>query len=225
MPEETFFSELSKYNLNKQLVDYISKYVFPYYNGFDAAHGMQHVSTVIVKALKLSGYYDVDKNMIFTIAAYHDAGQIYGREKHHIESGRLIMEDSRLREWFTEEDIAIMKEAAEDHRASISYEPRTIYGKIVAEADRDLDPKDTLLRIVQYGLHNNQGHTREWHYERFLQHIKEKYAEGGYMKLWIPESDNKYQLQKIRSIISDKKLLKETFNRMYDNEISSVKNS
>ena len=221
MLEETLFSELSKYNLNTQLVDYISRYVFPYYDGFDAAHGMQHVSTVIVKALELSEYYDVDKNMIFTIAAYHDAGQIYGREKHNIESGKLIMKDARLREWFTEEDIMTMKEAAEDHRASISHEPRSIYGKIVAEADRDLDPENTLLRIVQYGLHNDPGHTKEWHYERFLQHLKEKYAEGGYMKLWIPESDNRYQLQKIRSIISNKELLKETFDRMYDKEVSS----
>ena len=44
------------------------------------------------------------------------------------------------------------------------------------------------------------------------------------MKLWIPESDNNNQLQKIRSIVSNKELLKETFDRMYDKELSSTKN-
>ena len=48
------------------------------------------------------------------------------------------------------------KEAVvEDHRASTDHEPRSIYGKIVAEADRIIDPDITLRRTVQYGLKQN----------------------------------------------------------------------
>ncbi len=48
-----------------------------------------------------------------------------------------------------------MREAVEDHRASTDHEPRSLYGKIVAEADRIIDPDTTLRRTVQYGLKQN----------------------------------------------------------------------
>jgi uncharacterized protein len=41
-----------------------------------------------------------------------------------------------------------MKEAVEDHRASSSRQPRSIYGKIVAEADRDIDTHEIFLRAI-----------------------------------------------------------------------------
>ena len=51
----------------------------------------------------------------------------------------------------TDEQLLQMKEAIEDHRASNKQAPRTIYGMIVAEADRIIDPEVTLRRTVQYG--------------------------------------------------------------------------
>ena len=67
-----------------------------------------------------------------------------------------------------------MKEAVEDHRASNKHVPRSIYGKIVAEADRIIDPDITLRRTVQYGLSNYPELDKEKQYIRFLTHLKEK---------------------------------------------------
>ena len=93
----------------------------------------------------------VDIEMAYVIAAYHDTGMVDGRETHHLASGRIVMADKNLRKWFTEEQILTMKEAVEDHRASGKSEPRSIYGKIVADADREIENLQPLRRTIQYG--------------------------------------------------------------------------
>ena len=48
--------------------------------------------------------------------------------------------------------------------------------------------------------------------------MQEKYAEGGYLRLWIPESPNAARLDELRSIIRDKARLRALFDRFYDEE-------
>lgn len=172
------------------LVAYIEAEIIPRYEHFDRAHGTDHVRTVIAQSLALAARYDVDTDMVYTVAAYHDTGLANGRERHHIDAGRILAEDAELRRRFTEEQIGIMREAVEDHRASSDHPPRTIYGRIVAEADRVIDPATIVRRTVQYGLANYPALDREGHYARCLAHLQKKYAEGGYLRLWIAESDN-----------------------------------
>ena len=134
--------------------NYIASKIIPQYADFDKAHRVDHVLKVIAESLKLSQYYDVNRMMVYVIASYHDLGLCEGREFHHLISGKILWADKKLRKWFPEEHILIMKEAVEDHRASNKHVPRSIYGKIVAEADRIIDPDITLRRTVQYGLSN-----------------------------------------------------------------------
>lgn len=201
--------------LDSSLVSYIEQEIIPQYIAFDKAHCTDHVQTVIQESLKIAFHYPVDTNMVYTIAAYHDTGLIEGREFHHLVSGKILLADIRLREWFTEEQMLIMKEAVEDHRASADHEPRTIYGKIVAEADRIIDPIVTLRRTVQYGREHYPLENKEWQYTRFLEHLQEKYAEEGYLKLWIPESDNAGKLSELQELLKDKVRLRETFEYFY----------
>ena len=128
--------------------------------------------------------------MVYVIAAYHDTGLAFGRERHHIDAGRILAEDAELRRRFDSERIATMREAVEDHRASSGHAPRSIYGRIVAEADRCIDTQTILRRTVQYGLAHCPALTREEHFARCREHLQRKYAEGGYLRLWLPESDN-----------------------------------
>lgn len=143
-----------------------------------------------------------------------------GREVHHLASGRIVREDSRLRQWFSEEEIETIAQAAEDHRASNRQGPRTIYGKILAEADRVIDPLKIIRRTIQYGLSNYPELEVEGHWERTVEHLLEKYAEGGYLRLWIPESPNAARLEELRSIIRDRSLLRQIFDRIFDEEQS-----
>lgn len=200
------------------LSTYVEHNIIPQYASFDKAHQVDHARKVIEESLKLATYYDVNYRMSYVIAAYHDLGLCEGRELHHLVSGRMLLTDKELSRWFTQEELLIMKEAIEDHRASNAQSPRSIYGKIVAEADRIIDPQITLRRTVQYGLSNYPEMDKEQQYERFLSHLTKKYAEGGYLKLWIPESDNAKQLIELRRLITDKEALRAVFNRLYAEE-------
>ena len=200
------------------LVAYVEAEIIPRYEHFDRAHGTDHVRTVIAQSLALAAHYDVDTDMVYAIAAYHDTGLAYGRESHHIRSGEILLGDSFMRQRFTEEQMAVMRDAIEDHRASSDHAPRTIYGRIVAEADRCIDPATVLRRTVQYGLSHCPALDREGHFERCLAHLRKKYAEGGYLRLWIPESDNARKQEELRALIRDEARLRAAFDAVFDQE-------
>lgn len=208
------------HNLTSGLIDYIEAEILPRYDAFDKAHNRKHAITVLVKSLRLAQHYDVSPAMVYTIAAFHDTGLVEGREHHHTASARIIREDKRLKELFTAEEIEIMADAVEDHRASSSKPPRTIYGKIVAEADRIIDSTTIMTRTIQYGLSHYPELSEEGHIERAVAHIKEKYGEGGYLRLWIPESDNAAKLQDFRALIENETELRKHLQSIYNKEKS-----
>ena len=204
--------------MNKELQTYIAQEIIPRYEHFDKAHGPEHVETVIAQSLALAQHYDVKPDMVYTIAAYHDTGLEKGRELHHIYSGEILASDPKLPLWFTPSQIAVMRDAAEDHRASSDHEPRTIYGRIVAEADRCIDPTTIVRRTVQYGIANYPALSREEQYRRCVDHLHRKYAEGGYIRLWIPESDNTRRLTQLRNLIRNEEELRQLFDGIFDLE-------
>ena len=204
--------------LDNTLVDYVEREIIPLYDGFDAGHGRDHVQSVILEALRLSVFYPVRTDIIYTAAAYHDTGLSVDRKTHHLESGRIIRNDTGLNQWFSRDDIELIAQAAEDHRASSDHEPRSIYGRLVAEADRHIIPESIILRTVQYGLNHYPELDKEGHWQRTCQHMAEKYDEGGYLKLWIPESHNAQGLARLREIIHDKNRLRTLFEAAYNTE-------
>ena len=204
--------------IESALQEYIEQHIIPLYAAFDKAHNLSHVDAVIERSLVLARQYNAYADMAYTIAAYHDLGLCKGREFHHIVSGEILTADETLRQWFTPEQIDTMREAVEDHRASTDHAPRSIYGCIVAEADRQIDPDTTLRRTVQYGLKHLTTSDREEHYKRFCHHLQEKYAEGGYLRIWLPESDNAMRLQELRGIIADTVALRQLFDKIFDEE-------
>ena len=84
--------------MNQELVRYIEAEIIPRYEHFDKAHQVGHVRTVIEQSLQLAEHYDVDPDMVYAVAAYHDTGLVEGRETHHTVSARIIREDPRLRQ-------------------------------------------------------------------------------------------------------------------------------
>ena len=200
------------------LKEYIESEIIPRYDNFDGAHKRDHVRSVIRQSQELSRYYDVNPEILYAAAAYHDLGLCEGREKHHLVSGRIIREDKTLLNWFNVEEIEVIAEAAEDHRASNETPPRNIYGKIIAESDRLIDSETVIRRTVQYGFAHYPQMNREQMWERTLTHLQKKYGYGGYLKLWIPESSNACRLEELRKIIADEKRLRSMFDRFYDEE-------
>ena len=203
-------------HVSLDLMEFIEQNILPKYNAFDKAHNLTHVNRVIKNSLALAEKTGADINMAYAIAAYHDLGLEGPRAIHHISSGKIVMADRRLRRWFSEDKIKIMKEAVEDHRASASHAPRSIYGKIVAEADRDIDVHEIVLRAIEYGEENYPEKGKEEQWQRFADHMDEKYSRNGYIKLWIPNSPNEKALKELRNIIEDKTELRKYFEEIYE---------
>ena len=87
-----------------------------------------------------------------------------------------------------------MKEAVEDLRASSSRQPRSIYGKIVAEADRDIDVHEIFLRAIEYGEENYPGKGKEEQWQRFADHMDENIPQRLHQAL-VPNSPNEKALK------------------------------
>ena len=201
------------------LVEFIETQILPRYTQFDKAHNLEHVTRVIRRSLELAKRTGADIDMVYTIAAYHDLGMSGPRAIHHLTGGKILAGDARLKRWFSNEQLKMMREAVEDHRASASHAPRNLYGKIVAEADRDIVPEVVFQRTVQYGMDNYPEKTKEEHWERFRQHMEAKYSSQGYIKLWIPGSPNEQKLSELRRIIEDKDELRKQFEKYYAEEL------
>lgn len=203
------------------LVEFIETKILPQYAQFDSAHNMEHVTRVIRRSLALVKTTGADMNMVYTIAAYHDLGMSGPRAVHHITGGKILAADVRLKKWFSPEQINIMKEAVEDHRASASRAPRSLYGKIIAEADRDIDVEVVIRRTVQYGLSNYPQLDKDGHWKRFKEHMNNKYSVNGYIKLWLPKSPNEKNLNDLRNLIADRVKLHEVFDRIFAEETAT----
>lgn len=204
--------------IRDSLQQYVECEVIPRYAAFDKAHREDHARMVISRALAMGKAYDIDEEMLYTAAACHDLGLAVDRKTHHLESGRIIREDRRLLEWFSPEQIETIAQAAEDHRASATTPPRSIYGCLVAEADRMIEPITIIRRTVQYGFAHYPELDKEGHWQRTLEHLNEKYAEGGYLHLLIPGSPNEAPLSELRAIIRDTEHLRAIFEEVYREE-------
>ncbi len=219
-------------DINSTLEKYIFEEIVPRYALFDAAHKEDHALTVISQALELLDGRDgwvaeqadvepfwltaVDRAMLLTAAACHDLGLVNGRERHHLDSGIIIRADQRLREWFTEEQIEVIAQAAEDHRASGKGAPRSIYGMLIAEADRVIDQETIIRRTIQFGLKHYPDLCREGQMERAREHLVEKYGRGGYLRLWIPWSSNAARLNDLQYLIADPEALTSTIDMIFN---------
>lgn len=210
--------------IRREIVEYVEREILPRYEGFDAAHRRDHADVVVERSIALAERLGAMVEMAYVVAAYHDTGLAVGRDVHHTESKRILLEDSALRQWFAQEEIATMADAVEDHRASSKQPPRTIYGRIVAEADRLIEPRTILRRTVQFTLTHHPDLDREEGYERLLEHMCEKYDYGGYLKLWVEESDNAQRLEELRRIIADRALLRRLYDEIYDEEKIVISN-
>lgn len=197
------------------LQEYIEQTILPQYDAFDGGHKRDHAEAVIAESLKLAREHNADEQMAYVIAAYHDLGLRFDREKHHIHSGEILMADKTLRQWFTEEQLLVMRDAVEDHRASGKNPPRTIYGAIVAEADRQIIPETVIARTMAYSAKLYPNGDFETLYARSRGHLLEKYAEGGYMRLWLNSERNVRSLESLRAIIRNEPLLRSLCKEWY----------
>ena len=190
----------------EELKEYIENNVFPEYSKNESGHGLGHIKYVIDRSFELvkENKLDVNLDIVYTVAAYHDIGHHIDSKTHEIISADIMSKDKNLSKFFNKEELKIIKEAIEDHRASSKDEPRTIYGKIVSSADRNNTIEDCLRRTYTYGLKLNPDATDEELFLRAHDVLSKKFGEGGYAKFYFKDKQYEKFLKDIRKLLKDK---------------------
>ena len=190
--------------INKSLKEYLDTAILPRYKSYDKGHNEDHILEVVAGSLELAEGRDLNLDMVYTAAIFHDLGLPEGRETHHISSARLLREDEFINNYFDSIAIEIISMAIEDHRASSKNPPRTIYSEILSSADRIIIPDKVIMRTYYYGLDHYPQIQFEEQLERIYKHIQEKYGENGYLKIPIITKKNKEGLGRLRELASNK---------------------
>lgn len=193
-------------NINKKLQEYIEKNIYTKYDKNEKGHSIDHIKYVIKRSFELvnENGLDVNLDMVYTIAAYHDIGHHIDSKTHEIVSADIMIKDNILKQFFTDEDRQTIKEAIEDHRASSKEEPRSIYGRIVSSADRNNTVEDCLRRTYTYGKKLNPDATDEELFIRAYDVLVNKFGEGGYAKFYFKDKQYEDFLKELRELLSDK---------------------
>lgn len=192
--------------INEELKKYIEENIFPVYDKNESAHGIDHIKDVIKRSFDLvdENELDVNLDMVYVIASYHDIGHHIDPKTHEIISANMMLEDKNLNKFFTEKELIIIKEAIEDHRASAKDNPRSIYGRIVSSADRNNTVEACLRRTYTYGKKLNPEATDEELFLRAYDVLKNKFGEDGYAKYYFKDSKYEKFLKELRELLNDK---------------------
>ncbi len=196
-----------------EIKKYIERVILPQYHNFDAAHNVSHIQKVIRTSVNLALRHGADCEMAYVIAAFHDLGIKYGRENHAYNSGQILRNDIYINHRFTKVQMAVMVQAVEEHGSSHKSEPHTIYGKIIAQADRSLDIDMMVERAIGYGLANYPQYTNEEQCNRAIEYLQGKYGVGGRIKLWIEDDADKKKLNTIQNAVMDSEQMKKLCER------------
>ncbi len=209
-------------NINKELKEYIENNVFPEYSKNEEGHGINHIQSVIKRSFDLvnENNLDVNLDMVYVIAAYHDIGHHIDSKTHEIISAEIMSKDDNLSKFFNKDELKTIKEAIEDHRASLKNDPRSIYGKIVSSADRNNTVSDCLRRTYTYGKKLNPKATDDELYLRAYDVLLNKFGENGYAKYFFKDQVYENFLNEIRELLKDKdrfiKTQKEYIDKLKD---------
>ena len=193
-------------NIDKKLERYVEQNIFSQYKLNDKAHQIDHIKYVIKRCFKFSKNMNVDDNMLYVIAAYHDIGHHIDYKNHEKVSAEILYTDKNLREFFSEKDLRIMKEAIEDHRASLTKDPRNIYGKILASADKNVDVNIFLERTLAFGLEHYKELSIPQQIDRAYEHASDKYGKNGYAvdKFYVKDDKYSIYLNELQNLIENK---------------------
>ena len=200
--------------INQEIKKYIENTIFHNYKKNDLGHNLDHIRYVIDRSLKFaSDQDDVNYDMVYVIAAYHDIGHYIDAKNHEKVSADMLLEDMNLRKFFAEDEIQTMAEAIYDHRASLEGEPRSIYGKIVSSADRNTLVEVPLKRTYAYRVEHNPNDTLDEIIEESRQHIINKFGKKGYAaeKMYFEDLDYKKFLEDIALLADNEEEFRRSF--------------
>lgn len=196
------------FKINLELKNYIEEKILTLYDNNIGGHGIEHINSVISRSLELVNEFnlDVDLNMVYVIAAFHDIGYKTNPDEHEEISSQMFRNNVDMKNFFDEKQINIIAEAIIDHRASLEYEARSIYGKIVSSADREISIENMLKRSILFQIdkHKNENPTIMQIIDYSYEKLSSKYGKGGYAKMYFQDKKYINFLNKMQGILENK---------------------
>ncbi|MBP3582312.1 MAG: HD domain-containing protein [Clostridia bacterium] len=196
--------------MDKSLKEYILNSIKPIYKLFDKGHNISHFNFVTKNCINYAKQLiekgeNIDLDIAYIVGAFHDIGLKVEREGHAKHSAEIVRKDQVLKKYYNEETINMIAEAVEDHSSHLSYEPRSIYGKIVADADRNNSVYLVFSRPIKYGIKNEPKEwTKQQHIERVYEFVNNKFGRNGYVKYHLDIPDTTKEQQKVWSLLDNK---------------------
>lgn len=206
--------------ITPSLKTYIETEILPRYAEDRSGHGRAHIEYVIRRSMQFAeeiGNLNID--MVYTIAAFHDLGHPIDKANHEKLSKELFVQDEAMKTFFTEEQRKIIGEAIEDHRASLEGNPRSVYGKIVSTADRSTNLNEFLRRTHAYSVKHEPQLSFEQHTERAYAHMQAKYGTAGYAKSYFPDAEYEVFKAEIQDLLENRSLFFEKYTALNGNTI------
>ncbi len=207
--------------IRKDLLNFLNQKIKPIYKTFDKAHGLSHYKFVTNNCVEyakelIAKNIQIDLEIAYVVGALHDIGIVNGREGHAKSSGQIVRNQTELKQFFNEEIIELIAQAVEDHSSHLEYEPRSIYGKLVADADRNNSVYLVFSRPIKFGLKHETFRTRESHINRVFDFVNEKFGRNGYVKYWLDIPQTKKEQQKIWELLDNEKVCKAYIAGLFD---------
>lgn len=201
--------------INKDLKIYIKNDILPQYEKNDNGHSLEHIDYVLKRCFKFEEQFrNIDFNILYTIATFHDIAHHIDKKNHEKLSAEIFYSNEKMKEFFSEQERKLIKEAIEDHRASSASSPRSDYGKIISSADRSTDIDDFLRRTHAYTLKHFPDCTNEDILRRAYEHTEQKYGKSGYAKHYVKDEEYEAFREEINLLLQNMENFKEKYYKV-----------
>lgn len=195
-------------NKIEEEINYVEDKVLPLYDTNIGGHGRDHILTVIMRSFEIKKEFDLSlKNkLILIIAAYHDIGYKKDPDNHEQVSSEMFLTDKEIQKFLEPDEVQIVAEAIVDHRASLEYEARSEYGKLVSSADRETSVENMLKRsfLYQADKHADKNPTIEQVIEYSFKKLTKKFGKDGYAKMYFPDKKYTEYLKEMQELLENK---------------------
>ncbi len=206
--------------VNKDLVEYVKTSIFPKYELNDKGHGIIHIIEVIRRSFELNENLklNLNKDMIFAIAAYHDLGKYINSDIHEKIAANMFIKDENMKKFFTVEQRKTIKEAIEDHRSSKEDNPRTKYGELISSADRNTRIEIVFIRSFFVGQERTPDINVEDYLDYTYKRLSKRYSVEEPENMFLEDDTYRQFLKDMRNLLKDE----EKFKKLYC-EINHIK--
>lgn len=198
--------------VSPQLRHYVETIIFPQYAQNDWGHNVDHIKYVIRRSLNfattLPKSSQINFDIVYTVAAFHDLGHYIDSVHHEKISAQLLRQDETIANFFSPAEITVIAEAIEDHRSRLDHPARSIYGKIVSSADCNINIDAMLRRTFAYRVRNFTELTLDGTIEESRQHLYRKYGVDGYAcnKMHFDDPEFFAAIAKLQKLVNNQKL-------------------